>query len=93
VQIVADWEHAGGIVFDLETSLQEYAGVEFIEVERGAKIVPPAEVFDVHFGVGAALYLKNEDAFMDGMYVREIVDNGSPASSSYSSATSLLGTG
>jgi hypothetical protein len=74
--LIRDWAHAGEVTFDLEPLLEEYAGVESIEVEGGPKITLPAALFYVHFGEKAELHLEAGDAFIDGMYVQETISGG-----------------
>ncbi|TCU13706.1 hypothetical protein [Rhizobium sullae] len=74
--LICDWRQAGEVIFDMEARLEEYAGVESIEVDGGPKITIPAAVLYVHFGEGAALHIEDDDAFIDGMYVREAVEDG-----------------
>jgi hypothetical protein len=74
--LIRDWVRAREVMFDMEPLLEEYAGVESIEVEGGQKIVLPIDLFYVHFGSRAELYLEGGDAFIDGMYVQERILDG-----------------
>ena len=71
--VIRGWARAGEVMFDMESLLEEYAGVESIEVEGGPKIVLPTDRFYVHFGSKAELFLEDGDAFIDGMYVQETI--------------------